>query len=530
MHRKTLASVMALCLFTVAALLCAGCGGATVAETTMEEPRLHSGTISGTLVDGVWTYKGVPFAAPPTGELRWKEPQPVEPWDGVLACDEYGPACPQPRDWEGVPDVGHTDEDCLYLNVWTPAENPGERLPVMVWIHGGAFIIGTGSLPIYDGHYLAEKGVVVVTINYRVGPFGFLAHPLLSAESERGVSGNYGMLDQVAALEWVQENIGVFGGDPGNITVFGESAGGMSILYLMTSPLAEGLFHRAAVQSGPMFDLGLPVCDFPTLEQAEKTGEAICRKLGCEGEGDELAALREVTPEALMEASAGDSMSFIPINLSPNVDGHLLLEQPFEAFAAGRQCAVPLLTGVNANEGTGFVSNFTLDYYRHVMSSLYGDMASEVESLYPAQTDTEANASAQKLVTEMGFAASARFTADSMDGVGAPAYLYLFNQAPQDPRTQHLGVYHGLEVMYVFGNLGKVDMEGAGEADYALSEAVMAYWTYFAAGGDPNGEGVPLWPAFSSGAGQYQELGQTISTRTGYYPEAYDLVKKFKGL
>ncbi len=533
MSRRTIALITTLCVLTVVVLLGAGCGGtATKTGTTMEVPQLDDGPISGVLEDGVWTYKGVPFAAPPVGELRWQEPQPVEPWSDVLVCDSYGPSCPQPMsDWTGMMDVGYTDEDCLYLNVWTPAQTPDEKLPVMVWIHGGAFTSGAGSLSIYDGHNLAEKDVVVVTINYRLGALGLMAHPLLSEESENGVSGNYGLLDQVAALEWVRDNIDVLGGDPDNVTVFGESAGGMSILDLMVSPLAEGLFDRAIVESGPMLDLGLPINEFPTLEEAEKTGEEISKELGCDEEEDELAALREVSPDELIAASSGDNQFFSPINLSPNVDGYLLPEVPSAAFAAGNQHAVPLLTGINANEGTIFVPDITLNQYQLLGNYLYGEYATEVEALYPAQTDTEVKASMDALVTQMGFGASARFTADCMEKVDTPAFLYLFTAAPQDPRVQQLGTFHGLEIMYVFGNLDKVALEGVTEADYALSEAMMDYWTAFARAGDPNGGGAATaWPVYTTEAAEYLELGEPIKTGANLFQEAYDLVKKINGL
>ncbi|MEW6553994.1 MAG: carboxylesterase/lipase family protein [Actinomycetota bacterium] len=532
MSRKTAAFLTILCVLVVVALCGAGCGGtSTRTETTMEVPQLDDGPISGVLEEGVWTYKGIPYAAPPVGDLRWREPQPVEPWQDVLACDSYGPSCPQPNDdWTGMMDVGYTDEDCLYLNVWTPAQDPGEGLPVMVWIHGGAFRSGSGSLAIYDGHNLAEKDVVVVTINYRLGALGLMAHPLLSEESEHGVSGNYGLLDQVAALEWVRDNIDVLGGDPDNVTVFGESAGGMSILDLMVSPLAEGLFDRAIVESGPMLDLGLPINEFPTLEEAEKTGEEISRELGCDEEEDELAALREVSPDELLAASSGENEFFSPINLSPNVDGYLLPEVPSEAFAAGGQHAVPLLTGVNANEGTIFLPDVTLNQYQLMGNYLYGEYATEVEALYPAQTETEVKAAMDRLITEMGFGASARFTADCMEKVDEPAYLYLFNQAPSDPRVQQLGVFHGLEIMYVFGNLDKVAMEGVTEADHALSEAMMDYWTSFAKEGDPNGGAAAAWPVYTAAASEYIELGTPITTGTDLFQPAYDMVKKISGL
>ncbi|RJP33450.1 MAG: carboxylesterase family protein [Actinobacteria bacterium] len=533
MSRKAMVSIAVLCMLTTATLLAAGCGSkATTTETTLEIPQLDSGPISGILEEGVWTYKGIPFAAPPTGELRWKEPQPVEPWEEVLACDSYGPACPQPKDdWTGMMDVGYTDEDCLYLNVWTPAESPDEELPVMVWIHGGAFRSGAGSLPVYDGHNLAEKGVVVVTINYRLGALGLMAHPLLSQESPEGVSGNYGLFDQVAALEWVQDNIDVFGGDADTVTVFGESAGGMSILDLMVSPLADGLFDRAIVESGPMLDLGLPINEMPTLEEAEKTGEEISEELGCDEAEDELAALRETTPDELMAATSAGNQFFSPINLSPNIDGYLLSENPSQAFADGGQHAVPLLTGINANEGTIFLPDITLNQYGLMGDYLYGENAAEVETLYPAQSEAEVKPSMDRLITQMGFGASARFTADCMEKVGEPAYLYLFTQTLKDPRTTALGSFHGLEIMYVFGNLDKVGVEGLDEEDYALSEEMMEYWTGFASSGDPNSGGASVqWPAYTADTAEYLELGATITPAADLFQQAYDLVMKINGL
>ncbi|NPV59436.1 MAG: carboxylesterase family protein [Actinobacteria bacterium] len=531
MGKRITALALSLLLLAAACTFAVGCGEKTQTEaSTMEVPQLASGPISGAFEDGVWSYLGIPYAAPPVGELRWKEPQPVEPWKEVRACTEYGPACPQPSDdWTGMMDVGSTSEDCLYLNVWTPAESPGQGLPVMVWIHGGAFKSGAGSLPIYEGSNLARKGVVVVTINYRLGALGLMAHPLLSAESPHGVSGNYGLLDQVAALRWVRENIDAFGGDPGNVTVFGESAGGMSILDLMVSPLAEGLFHRAIVESGPLLELGLSVNKTPTLREQEEIGEDISEKLGCDEAEDELAALREVSPDKLIEASSSQNEFFSPINLSPNVDGYFLTEPPVEAFAAGRQHAVPLLTGINANEGTVFIPDVTLQQYRLMAGYLYGDHADEVMSLFPAATEDEVKPALDKVITQMGFASSARFTAECMEKVGMPAYLYLFTRATRDERAQALGSFHGLEIMYVFGNLDKVELRGVDDEDRALSEAMMSYWTAFARGGDPNGPGAPSWPAYESASASYQELGTEIKTATGFFQQAYDLVMKIKG-
>lgn len=531
MARRASVCVVIAFLLAAAALLGAGCGTKAREPSTMEVPQLTSGPISGAYEDGVWSYRGIPYAAPPVGELRWKEPQPVDPWDEVRPCVEYGPSCPQQEsDWTGMLSIGEMDEDCLYLNVWSPAESPEERLPVMVWIHGGAFKSGSGSLPIYDGRHLAEKGVVLVTINYRLGALGFLAHRLLSKESPHGVSGNYGLLDQIAALEWVRDNIASFGGDPGNVTIFGESAGGMSVLDLMASPLAAGLFHRAIVESGPLLDLGLPLNRDNTLEAAEKMGEDASRDLGCDEAEDELAALRAVPPEKLVELSASENELFSPVNFGPNVDGYVLPKSPSEAFAAGDQAAVPLLTGINANEGTVFIPDVTLQQYRLMAGYLYGDHADEVMALFPAGSEGEVKPALDKIITQMGFASSARFTAECMEKVGMPAYLYLFTRTTRDERAQALGSFHGLEIMYVFGNLDKVELRGVDEEDRALSEAMMSYWTNFASSGDPNGEGVPEWIAYEVDSSRYQELGETVVTRSGLYDQAYELVKRINGM
>ncbi len=528
--RKALVFLLIACMFVVTALMGAGCGTKTREPSTMEVPQLASGPISGTYEEGVWSYKGIPYAAPPVGELRWREPQPPEPWGEVRPCTDYGPSCPQEEsDWTGMLSVGKTDEDCLYLNVWSPAESPQERLPVMVWIHGGAFKSGSGSLPIYEGGNLARKGVVLVTINYRLGAFGLMAHPLLSEESPHGVSGNYGLLDQVAALNWVRENIAAFGGDPGNVTVFGESAGGMSILDLLASPLAQGLFHRAIVESGPLLELGLSVNKTPTLKEAEKTGEEISRKLGCDKAGDELAALREASPEKLIEAAASENEFFSPINLSPNVDGYFLPEPPLEVFAAGRQHPVPLLTGINANEGNIFIPDVNLQQYRLMANYLYGAHAEEVMALFPAASEEEVKPALDKVITQMGFASSARFTAECTTRAGEPAYLYLFTRATRDERAQSLGAFHGLEIMYAFGNLDKVRLQGLDDDDRALSEAMMTYWTNFARTGNPNGEGVPEWPPYAGDEAKYQILGTRVETGSGFFQQAYDLARKIRG-
>jgi para-nitrobenzyl esterase len=536
MNRRVMA-ITAACLL-VAALLVAGCGGesgGTAVETTMEVPQLESGPISGTQEGTIWTYLGIPYAAPPVGELRWREPQAVEPWEDVLACDDFGPACPQPP-WpypflSDIMDVGMTSEDCLYLNVWTPAKSPDESMPVMVWIYGGAFTTGAANIPIYNGRHLAEQGVVLVSFNYRVGPFGFMAHPLLSKESPDGVSGNYGMLDQIAALEWVRDNIEVFGGDPDNVTIFGESAGGSSVCNLMASPLAGGLFDRAIVESGGFMGFGIPSGDDgSTLKDAELVGQLITADLGVDGADDVLAALREVTPQELLDAASQHTDALGMMDMGPVVDGWALPEEPSAIFAAGEQQDVPLLIGTNADEGAFFAPDMTQQQYELTLRYIYGVDADEVSALIPAPTPEDAKPAFARLLTEMGFAAGSRFAASCMAAVGAPAYLYKFTKVTSDAALLQMGAFHGIEIPYVFGNADQETQVTPSEADLALSEVMMAYWTNFAATGDPNGQGVPQWPAYTDETDQYQELGETVSTRSGYYPEAYELVLKINGL
>jgi para-nitrobenzyl esterase len=538
MRKKTLAVILALCLLIAVISLMAGCGEKKGEvprrpDTTMDIPQLDSGPISGALEDAIWSYKGIPYAAPPVGELRWKEPQPVTPWEEVRPCKEYGPSCPQPESSTfAMSRVEKTAEDCLYLNVWTPAQSPQERLPVMVWIHGGGFTTGAGSLPVYDGRNLAKKGVVVVTINYRLGLLGFMAHPLLSAESPHGVSGNYGLLDQIAALQWVQRNIAVFGGNPDCVTVFGESAGGASICDLLTSPLAEGLFHRAIVESGGFTSFGVPTDKSnETLGVAEMKGKEISRGLGCDKADDELAALRSKTPQELIEALQQVELDGLSnMSIGPVVDGWVLPGFPFELFASGQQHEVPLLIGTNADEGNLFLLNreITSQQYEFVINYLYKDYAGEVRALYPAATNEQAKAALSRIFTEMGFASGSKFAAVCMAESGTPAFLYKYTRTPSDPRYQYLGSTHALEIPYVFGNKiveGEVD-----PVDQSLSQAMMTYWTNFAATGDPNGEGVPPWPSYSLQEDAYQELGTAIKTERGYYPQAYELVMRINNI
>jgi para-nitrobenzyl esterase len=527
------------------ALVVGGCGG-----SSLERVQLQSGPILGTQQEGVWSYKGIPYAAPPVGDLRWKPPQPVSSWTEPRAGTSFGPACPQPAQAE-IPymAVGSTDEDCLYLNVWSPAESAEERLPVMVWIHGGSFETGSGSMAVYGGQSLAAKGVVVVTINYRLGPLGFLAHPALSAESSEGVSGNYGLLDQIAALKWVQNNIAGFGGDSTKVTVFGESAGAISILDLLVSPLAEGLFNRAIAQSGIMLDYGFGASTTGTLKEAEESGAALARRLGVDQSGDVLAQLRAKTPDELLAAAAtsGEDSGLMQNGLTwkPVADGYLLPDLPTKLWAEGKRQSVPLLVGSNADEGNTFLAGLTVSLadFEAQMRKIFGVHAGEALALYPVAHAEDITPTFSRMLTEVGFASTARFAARSMSAPAAgaggaadqtrpgptPAYLYQFTRVPfENP----LGAFHGVEIPYVFGSTGLFAGLGAIEqADLDLSDAMMGYWARFAATGDPNGEGAVPWPPYDVRSDQCLVLGDTVHQGgSGLYKAACDLADRVRGV
>ncbi len=441
--------------------------------------RVAGGLISGAEVDSVRAYLGIPYAAPPVGELRWRPPQAPASWDGVRACVRYGPSCPQPQgDGLSLFALDGTDEDCLYLNVWTPrsaaagglddvAEGTGAgstgqgddgaagqaadgapRLPVMVWIHGGGFSTGSGSLDVYSGGNLARLGAVVVTINYRLGPLGFLAHPELSKEDPSGASGNYGLLDQIAALEWVRDNVAAFGGDPSNVTVFGESAGGMSICDLMVSPPAEGLFARAIVQSGPFDSSGAGMDAVRSLAEAEETGRELSRQLGGDEAPDELAALRAAPVGRLLRAAertvprGPGGLGFVPV-----VDGVVLPGDPAALFAAGELHDVDLLVGANADEANLFLLGMrgaTAAQLTRYVRRLYEPDDDAVLELFPDDEHGSRKAALSKAVTVMGFVAPARFAAAAVSEAGGAAYLYHFARVP--PAVGDLGAFHGLEI------------------------------------------------------------------------------------
>lgn len=507
--------------------------GAAQAPAVIADPvRIDAGLISGTTVGpnrDVKTYKGIPYAAPPVGDLCWKPPQPPARWEGVRACTEFGPWCPQPTPLMGH-ELGRMSEDCLYLNVWTAASRSDERRPVMVWIHGGGHTTGSGAQLLYDGANLARKGVVLVTINYRLGPFGYLAHPLLSKESPQGVSGNYGLLDQIAALKWVQTNVTAFGGDPGCVTIFGESAGAVSVCRLMISPLAKGLFHRAIAESGGAHGRNRHLRrTVRGLEPMEQVGRDLSRQMGCADAPDELAAMRAKTwQEVLAASSPAQGLFGTGMKYGPIVDGWAIPDNPVTMFAAGKQYDVPLMAGTNADEGMVFLGQLPVRRatgYRLLVRTLFGNRDDDVLKLFPVTRDEEIRPAVNQLVTACCFAAPARFLVRSMEQEKSAAWLYRFTRVPESPRKEW-GAFHGLEILYVFGNTP--NGWGFDQTDRELSDLMSSYWIGFARTGNPNGPGRPEWPAYRAVTDRHLAFGDQVKSSAGLYREACDLLDRMQ--
>ncbi|HUP61117.1 MAG TPA: carboxylesterase family protein, partial [Thermoanaerobaculia bacterium] len=491
------------------ALVLAGCQTSTADSPGVEATaigtrvELAAGAIEGDVTaDGAaHVYRGIPYAAPPVGELRFAPPRPVAAWEGVLETKELSPACLQVKRPPGSfygPGADEIDEDCLYLNVWTAAADASERRPVMVWIHGGGLRNGHGGVATYDGEALARRGVVLVSINYRLGPLGFLAHPALSAASERGISGNYGLLDQIAALEWVRDNIAAFGGDPARVTIFGESAGSLSVSYLQASPLAAGLFHRAIGESGSALR-ATPYLDRDSAQGESGHAAGVRYAAALLGEGAEatVEALRAAPSERLLTAYRVEGVSF-PSRCY--VDGHFLPDTAWNIFHAGGQNDVPVIVGWNADEGpslTGDGGPHSLDEYRAFVAETYGEDAQAFLEVYPASTAEEARAAYLSAYGTSRFGWGARKWAALQANVSSRSYLYFFERVPPGPQSALFGAYHAAEIPYVFDNLGRVDRPWE-NADRALADLMASYWVSFAESGDPNGAGLPEWPVYTA--------------------------------
>ncbi|GAB3641193.1 carboxylesterase/lipase family protein [Spirosoma arcticum] len=468
--------------------------------------KIKTGLIAGTRSKSgaVHIFRGIPFAAPPVGDLRWRSPQPVASWTGVRTCDTFGPSPMQrspsafgPWSAEFLIPQRPISEDCLYLNVWTGAKSDREKRPVLVWIYGGGFSSGGSSVPIYDGEAVASKGVIFVSINYRVGPFGFFAHPELSQESGestapagtperdrpvRNASGNYGLMDQIAALQWVNQNIAYFGGDPTNVTIAGQSAGSMSVNCLVASPVAKNLFKRAIAQSGANFT-NPPI----TLRQAEEAGLKLAQSAGASS----LRELRAKPAEEILQKMPGQF---------PIVDGYVLPQSVADIFRAGKQNEVTLLTGWNEDEGMlrGPLKN--AGTYRTAIDRQYGADAQTVLRFYPGGTDEEAASSQVKMSRDMTFGLQNYIWADIQSQQGKNVYVYRFTRkVPATGEYAQYGAFHTGEVAYAYDNLQFIDhrLRPLESVDTELARNMSSYWINFAKSGDPNGQQLPQWPAYS---------------------------------
>jgi para-nitrobenzyl esterase len=468
--------------------------------------RTTSGMVEGTTsADGkIQIFKGIPYAAPPVGDLRWKEPQPVAAWAGVRKATEFGARCMQARVYDDMVfrDSGPS-EDCLHLNVWTPAPKTGAKFPVMVWIYGGGFQAGATSEPRQDGEHLAHKGVVVVSMDYRLGIFGFFSHPGLTAESPHHASGNYGLLDQAAALKWVHENIAAFGGDPGNVTIFGESAGSFSVSAQMASPAAKGFVHAAIGESGAFFGKTLSA---KPLAESEKRNAIFAEELGLKS----IAQLRAVDAQKLVDAVVKGNNTF---RFGPNIDGYFMPSSAYEIYSQGAQARVPLLAGWNHDEGDhhGFfgAEKVSKENYAAKIRQRFGDSADEAMKLFPGNSDEQIKSSAG-LLNGADFIAYGtwKWIEVHLKTGGSAVFRYEFDQAlplaeGHTPDAEAFANHSG-EIEYVFGTLDSKKLPWRPE-DYKLSEAMGTYWTNFAKTGNPNGAGVPEWPRYE-GKNRFQVM------------------------
>jgi para-nitrobenzyl esterase len=492
-----------------------------LAAALSEPVRVQAGLLAGMPGSdpAVTVFKGVPYGAPPVGDLRWRAPQPPGHWEGVRRADQFSANCAQrmrdslgPWTSEYQPKEA-VSEDCLYLNVWTAARSASDKRPVLVYIHGGAFTDGSGNVPVYDGENLAKKGVVVVTINYRVGMLGFFTHPELTRESEHASSGNYGLLDQVAALQWIQANIGAFGGDPKQVTIAGQSAGAASVQYLTASPLAKGLFVRAVVGSGARLHGGPD----RTLAQSEPEGVRFAESR----QARTLKELRALPADSLASPLDG-GFAFRPI-----VDGWLLRSDVDEVFAAGEQNDVPTLTGWTYDEGS-FNSEYgkmSAESFQKQVKQRAGSLAEAFLRLYPTATLAEAAESQKASARDQSMVSTYLWAIHRAKTAKTAVFTYLFTHPQPGPTQPLYGVFHSSELPYVFDNLDKSDRPWTA-LDRKIADTLSSYWVSFIRSGDPNGAGLPRWPAFSPGKADTMELGATPGPRSIADPPQLELLKQ----
>ncbi|WP_019517487.1 carboxylesterase/lipase family protein [Sphingomonas sp. Mn802worker] len=468
---------------------------AAAAQQSAPLVRAPAGPVAGALNGDIRVFKGIPYAQAPIGTLRWKPPVPAPAWTAVRAATDFGPACIQPT--PKAPNVYSppvplpTSEDCLSLNVWTPKN--ADKTPVFVWIHGGSLVAGSSREVTYDGSALAKRGVIVVSINYRLGALGWMAHPSLSRESGQHVSGNYGLLDQIAALQWVRRNITAFGGDADNVTIAGESAGALSVMFLMASPTARGLFNKAVAESAYMISL-------PELRRAAygmPSGEAMGQMLQAGVQAPDLAGLRAMSAQELTDRAA--ALGFFPI---ATVDGDVMPAQMTTTFDAGKQAAVPILTGFNQGEIRSLrmlaaKAPASAADYEKTIRARYGDMADAFLRLYPAADYKE---SILKAPRDALYGWTAERLARKQQALGQRAYLYLFDHSYPAMDAADLHAFHASELPYVFGTVKPAGPNWPAmpdtPAEHALSNTMTDYWASFATTGVPVSQGAPAWPAF----------------------------------
>ncbi|MBE0651358.1 MAG: carboxylesterase family protein [Bacteroidales bacterium] len=503
--------------------LCIACNPA--AQKPLSEVQLDSGKISGIYnpKTHVYAFKGIPYAKPPVGDLRWRASQPVTPWKGIRKCTMFGASAIQPAPgpfsmWtsEFIAPASPLSENCLYLNVWTAAQSNKEKRPVIVFIHGGAFRGGSGSVPLYNGTAMAEKGVVFVTINYRLGIFGFFALPELTAESKHHSSGNYGFLDQIAALKWVKKNIAAFGGDPNNVTIAGQSAGAWSVCTLVASPLAKGLFEKAIAESGalilPTSFIGQPI----SLADAEKAGEKVAKSFGVSS----IAALREIPAEKLLHA-----------NMAPHpvIDGYVIPEDLFDIFSKGRQNDVPLILGWNEDEMNRLGALPDYKTYMQNVKSVYGKSTKAFLKYFPAHNDSTAHASELEYKPLLDFGVQMFEWMNLQDKTGkSDVYFYHFTRdVPFGKGQNNYGAFHSGELGYAYHNLDASKVRPWTASDYQLENVMSSYWVNFSKTGNPNDQGLPEWMPCKPDAYKTMILGKTWQMETLPHLKALEFLRDF---
>ena len=487
--------------------------------------KVQSGTLEGTTSEdaSVRIFKGVPFAAPPVGDLRWKAPQPVPHWKGVRKADDWGPRCIQGLVFADIIQREKSQgEDCLYLNIWAPAKsakNSKKKLPVFVWYHGGGFAAGSGSEPRYDGAYLAKQGIVVVDVNYRLGIFGFFSHPELTRESPHKASGNYGMLDQVEALKWVKANIAGFGGDPNSVTIGGESAGSFSVSALMASPLSRGLIHKAIGESGA-FAAGRSstLAELP-LAASEQVGVTFAKAIGA----SDLAALRAMSAEKILaQASQPNGGRF-----SPNIDGYFFPTPASEIYAKGQQARIPLLAGWNSSEiGMAVAMNPvkpTPVTFQSQLAMVFKDKVEAAKKAYPAATNEEAEVAAAALASDQFIVYGTWKWIEEQARTKSPVYRFQFDRVLLEPNgSNRYGAAHAVEIEYAFNTLESKKAAWQPE-DRQTAQTMSAYWANFIKTGNPNGHGLPTWPEFGK-THQVMHLDAVSKAQPEQHRDRYELM------